>query len=79
MSTRPIAVVTGGAGFLGSHMTDLLVILVDDVFFHGDVLNATPKTAKGEGVKAFMDFAAGLGHHFRAVLPVCNGLMVIQK
>lgn len=25
MSTRPIAVVTGGAGFLGSHMTDLLV------------------------------------------------------
>lgn len=55
------------------------VILVDDVFFHGDALNATPKTGKGEGVKAFMRMAAGLGQHFRAVLPVCNGLMVIQK
>jgi predicted O-methyltransferase YrrM len=55
------------------------LILVDDVFFHGDALNATPKTAKGEGVKTFMRMAAGLGDRFRAVLPVCNGLMVIQK
>jgi caffeoyl-CoA O-methyltransferase len=54
------------------------VILVDDVLFHGDVLNATPKTAKGEGVQAFMRLAAGLGN-FRAMLPVCNGLMVILK
>lgn len=54
------------------------VILVDDVLFHGDALNATPKTAKGEGVQEFMRMAAGLGN-FRAVLPVCNGLMVIQK
>jgi caffeoyl-CoA O-methyltransferase len=55
------------------------IILVDDVLYHGDVFNATPKTAKGEGVKAFMDMAAGLGSGFRAVLPVCNGLMIIQK
>lgn len=55
------------------------VILVDDVFFHGDVLNAAPKTAKGEGVKAFMRLAASLGSGLRAVLPVCNGLMIIQK
>lgn len=54
------------------------VILVDDVLFHGDVLNAAPKTAKGEGVQAFMHLAAGLSS-FRAMLPVCNGLMVILK
>jgi caffeoyl-CoA O-methyltransferase len=55
------------------------LILVDDVFYHGDVLNATPKTAKGEGVKEFMRMAAGISGGLRAVLPVCNGLMVIQK
>jgi len=37
-----------------------------------------PKTAKGEGVKAFMRLMGGVSS-FRAVLPVCNGLMVIQK
>jgi hypothetical protein len=41
-------------------------------------LNAAPKTAKGEGVQAFMHLAAGLSS-FRAMLPVCNGLMVILK
>ncbi|NCX93933.1 MAG: NAD-dependent epimerase/dehydratase family protein, partial [Gammaproteobacteria bacterium] len=25
MSTKPIAIVTGGAGFIGSHMVDVLV------------------------------------------------------
>jgi caffeoyl-CoA O-methyltransferase len=55
------------------------IILVDDVLYHGDVFNTTPKTAKGEGVKAFMDMAAGLNVGIRAVLPVCNGLMIIQK
>ena len=34
------------------------LILVDDVFFHGDVLNAKPTTEKGEGCKRFMELAA---------------------
>lgn len=55
------------------------VVVVDDVFYHGDVLNPDAKTAKGEGVKAFIRMAAGLDSCLRAVLPVCNGLMVILK
>ena len=54
------------------------LILVDDVLYHGDVFNATPKTAKGEGVRR-SGLAAGLNVGLRAVLPVCNGLMIIQK
>jgi caffeoyl-CoA O-methyltransferase len=55
------------------------LILVDDVLFHGDVLNAQPKTEKGEGVKAFMDLAARRNGYLRLALPICNGLMLMQK
>ncbi len=55
------------------------LILVDDVLFHGDVLNPRPKTEKGEGVKAFMDLAARRSGYARLVLPICNGLMLMQK
>jgi caffeoyl-CoA O-methyltransferase len=55
------------------------LILVDDVLFHGDVLNPHPKTEKGEGVKAFMDLAARRTNYLRLALPICNGLMLMQK
>jgi predicted O-methyltransferase YrrM len=55
------------------------MVLVDDVLFHGDVLNAQPKTEKGEGVKAFMKLAATRSDYFRLTLPICNGLMLMQK
>jgi caffeoyl-CoA O-methyltransferase len=55
------------------------LILVDDVLFHGDALNPRPKTEKGEGVKAFMDLAASRTNYLRLTLPICNGLMVMQK
>jgi caffeoyl-CoA O-methyltransferase len=55
------------------------LILVDDVLFHGDALNSFPKTEKGEGVKAFMDLAASRDNYLRLALPICNGLMVMQK
>jgi caffeoyl-CoA O-methyltransferase len=55
------------------------VILVDDVLFHGDVLNPHPTTTKGGGVKDFLDLASGRSGYFRLVLPVCNGLMLMHK
>lgn len=55
------------------------LILVDDVLFHGDVVNPQPKTEKGEGVKAFMELAARRANYLRLTLPICNGLMLMQK
>ena len=35
MSTQPLAVVTGGAGFIGSHMVDLLLAILDEIGRNG--------------------------------------------
>jgi caffeoyl-CoA O-methyltransferase len=55
------------------------LILVDDVFFHGDVLNNAPSNEKGAGVKAFMDLATARTSYLRLALPICNGLMLMLK
>jgi predicted O-methyltransferase YrrM len=55
------------------------LILVDDVLFHGDVLNRTPQTEKGAGVRSFMDLAAKGDRYLRLTLPICNGLMMMLK
>jgi len=55
------------------------LILVDDVFFHGDVLNAKATTEKGEGCKRFMELAARRGNYVKLALPLCNGLMLMLK
>ena len=46
------------------------IILVDDCFFHGDVLNASPRTEKGVGVKAALDYAAERGDLLSVALPI---------
>jgi caffeoyl-CoA O-methyltransferase len=55
------------------------LILVDDVFFHGDVLNAKSTTEKGEGCRRFMELAARRKDYVKLALPVCNGLMLMLK
>jgi caffeoyl-CoA O-methyltransferase len=55
------------------------LILVDDVFFHGDVLNAEATTEKGEGCKRFMALAARRDNYVKLALPLCNGLMLLLK
>jgi predicted O-methyltransferase YrrM len=55
------------------------LILVDDVFFHGDVLNGEATTKKGEGCKRFMEIAAGRRNYTKLALPLCNGLMLMLK
>jgi len=56
------------------------IMMVDDVFFHGDAINTSPATEKGRGVKAVLDYAAGLDNWVRIALPLANGiLMMVRK
>jgi predicted O-methyltransferase YrrM len=55
------------------------IMIVDDVFFHGDAVRATPSTEKGAGVKAALDYAAGLSGWLRVVLPIANGVLLMVR
>lgn len=55
------------------------ISLVDDCFFHGDVVNATPSNEKGAGTKAFLDYAATRNDYQRIALPLANGIMMMVR
>lgn len=55
------------------------IVAVDDAFFHGDVLTESQRTEKGRGVRAFLDEAEKLGGWNRILLPLSNGLMLMQR
>jgi caffeoyl-CoA O-methyltransferase len=60
-------------------MTDRGMIIVDDVFFHGDTLNAAPSTDKGRGCKALLDHFKTDRTLERLLLPVANGILILHK
>jgi predicted O-methyltransferase YrrM len=56
------------------------IMIVDDCFYHGDVLNRAPGDAKGVGTRAFMDYAAACTGWDRIALPLSNGIfMMVRK
>ncbi len=55
------------------------LLVVDDVLYDGEVLNAQPKTAKGLGVKAFLDVAQRRRDYQKALLPIGCGMMLLMK
>jgi len=55
------------------------IMIVDDCFYHGDVLNKDPTDAKGLGTKAFMDYAADCNDWLRIALPLSNGLFMMVR
>mgnify|MGYP001613322699 CR=1 FL=1 len=55
------------------------VIIVDDVFFHGDALNAKPQTDKGRGCKALLDAYREREDLGKLLLPVGNGLLILFR
>ena len=55
------------------------IIVVDDVFFHGDALNQEPTTDKGRGCKRLLDYFKTDDRFQRLLLPVANGILVLYK
>jgi len=55
------------------------VIIVDDVFFHGDALNAKPQTAKGAGCKVLLDSYRNREDLGKLLLPVGNGMLMLFR
>jgi predicted O-methyltransferase YrrM len=54
-------------------------MIVDDCFYHGDVLNSQPGDEKGAGTKAFMDYAGTCDDWLRIALPLSNGLFLMTR
>lgn len=54
------------------------MIIVDDVFFHGDALNDEPQTDKGRGCRKLLDYAKDDTSMDHCILPVANGLMILR-
>ncbi len=55
------------------------LFITDDVFFHGDALNSSPKTEKGAGVRRFLELTTTYKNYHRVILPVANGFMLMLK
>ncbi len=55
------------------------VIIVDDVFFHGDALNTKPQTEKGRGCKVLLDSYREREDLGKLLLPVGNGLLMLFR
>lgn len=55
------------------------IVVVDDVFFHGDALSSEPMSEKGRGVRAFLELAANSPAWQRAILPLSNGMMLMCR
>ena len=54
------------------------VLIADDVLFHGDVLNDSPSTDKGDGVVDLCHRVTQAGLN-RVLLPFSNGMLLVRK
>jgi caffeoyl-CoA O-methyltransferase len=55
------------------------IVIIDDCFYHGDVLNDEPSDAKGVGTAACMDYLADRNDWLRIALPLSNGLFMMTR
>jgi predicted O-methyltransferase YrrM len=55
------------------------VIIIDDVFFHGDALNSAPSTAKGLGCKRLLTHYRNNTDLEQLLVPLRNGMLLLMK
>lgn len=66
-------------GLITPIMSENSTIIVDDIFFHGDIVNSTPVTDKGAGARRALEMASTLPGWHPTVLPVSNGFLILRK
>jgi len=53
------------------------LIIVDDIFFHGDVFNKKPLTSRGLGVKVLINYLKEVKTQFQyRIIPISNGVLI---
>ena len=60
-------------------LTDRGLMVVDDIFFQGDVFNNEPQSEKGRGVRDCLVALSERADLVVTFVPMTNGLMLIQK
>lgn len=55
------------------------LIVVDDIFFQGDVFNKVPTSEKGAGVKACLEWVSKQELLDITVVPITNGMLLIRR
>ena len=55
------------------------IIIVDNYFFHGDVVNKKPRTEKGKGVKALINYIEKNDNFTKTIIPIYDGILLLKK
>lgn len=55
------------------------LFVADNMFMSGEVLNDAPANDKARGVKRFLQAVAERDDYFRVLLPIYDGIMLMQK
>lgn len=62
-----------------NHLSPCGLIIIDDIFFHGDQMNKQPKTAKGHGVRDTIKLVSERTDVVFTLLPISNGMLLVSK
>lgn len=55
------------------------LIMIDDIFFHGDILNKKNKSPKTKGVTGVLNYLKNKKIYNKTILPIYGGVLLIQK